>query len=186
MQTNSKPKWQRATTHARLAFIRRHLDKPDAAIARMMGFCRSAVHDLRRRYKITKVHFTIQRQQRTLEQMRELKPGLSAKAAAARLGITLNRTRHYGKMAGYQFRSVVAARHLYWRQRFKSLPPLLTINGVARELGLSSNYAALLCHRHKYKVKVRSRKNPARVPIRNWVKLPHHERWLALLKPEKP
>ncbi|MGH7975489.1 MAG: hypothetical protein ACREC8_02370, partial [Limisphaerales bacterium] len=140
-------------------------------------------HQLRQRYKITKVHGTIQRTQRTLKQMRRLKPGLSAEGAAAQLEITLERARHYGKMAGYQFRSRPAARHLYWRQRFKSLPPLLTINAAARALGVSPNYAGLLCFRHKYKVKVRSRKKPARVPIRRWVMRPDHERWLASLKP---
>ena len=186
MQTNSKIKWQRSTTSERLEFIRRNLDKPDAEIAKMLGVHRSAVHQLRTRYKITKVHASTQRQQGILGKMRGLKPGLSAEAAAAQLGITLNRARHFGKMAGYQFRSAVAARHFHWRQRFKSLPPLLTISAVARELGVAYGHAALLCSRHKYKVTVRSRKEPARVPIRRWVKLPHHERWLASLKPEQP
>ena len=92
----------------------------------------------------------------------------------------------YGKLAGYQFIGEVAARHFYWRERFKSLPPLLTVTAVARELGVTYGHAALLCYRHKYKVKVRSRRNPARVPIRNWLRHSRHERWLASLKPAKP
>jgi len=182
MQSKPKLKWQHAQTVRRLELIRQHLDKPDAEIAQMLGVHRSAVHQLRQRYKITKVHATTQRQQRILNTMRRLKPSLSAKDAAEQLGITLNRTRHYGKMADYEFRGVPAARHLYWRQRLKDLPPLLTITAVARKLGVAYGHAAMLCFRHKYKVTVRGRKNPPRVPIRRWVMRPRHERWLASLK----
>ena len=186
MQTNPNPKWQHALTRQRLEIIRRNLDKPDAEIARMLGVCRSAVHALRQRYKITKVHGTIQRVQRTLEKIRGLKPGLSAKAAAPQLGLTVERTKQYGKMTGYQFIGMAAARHFYWRKRIKSLPPLLTISAVARKLGVSYGHAALLCHRHKYKIKIRNGRKPARVPIRHWLPRPHHERWLASLKLPKP
>ena len=61
MQTQKRLKWQRAATLTRLAFIRRNLDKPDAEIGRMLGICRTAVHALRKCYKIAKVHSTIQR-----------------------------------------------------------------------------------------------------------------------------
>ena len=186
MRTNSIIKSQHSATLERLEFIRRNLDKSDAEIAKMMGVHRSAVHQLRTRYKITKVHATTQRQQSIIQRMKGLKPGLSAEAAAAQLGITLNRVRHYGKMAGYQFRSAVAARHFCWRQRMKSLPRRLTISAAARELGVTYGHAALLCFRHKYKATIRNGWKPARVPIRRWVKLPHHERWLASLKPEQP
>ena len=182
MQTKDKRKGPRALTLQRARLIRLHLDKPDAAVAAMLGIHRSAVHQLRQRYHITKVHGTIQRKQRSLEKVRALKPGLSAEAAAAQVGLTLAGVRLYGKQAGYPFRTAVAARHLHWRQRFKSLPPLLTITAVARELGVTYGHAAMLCFRHKYKVKVRSQKEPARVPIRRWLKLPKHERWLASLK----
>ncbi len=182
MRTKPKRKWQHAQTVRRLELIRQHLDKPDAEIAHMLGIHRSAVHQLRQRYKIAKIHATAQRQQRTLGAMRRLKPGFSAQAAAEQLDITLNRARHYGKIAGYEFRGVPAARHLYWRQRIKGLPPLLTITAVARKLGVAYGHAAMLCFRHKYKVTVRGRKNLPRVPIRRWVKRPHHERWLASLK----
>lgn len=186
MQTNPNPKWQHALTRQRLEIIRRNLDKPDAEIGRMLGVCRSAVHSLRQRYKITKVHGTIQRTQRRAEQMRRLKPGLSAKAAALQLGLSVERAKKYGKMAGYQFIGVPAARHFYWQKRIKSLPPLLTVSAVARELGVSYGHAALLCYRHKYKVTIRKRWKPARVPIRRWLRRPRHERWLASLKPSKP
>lgn len=186
MQTNTNPKWQRALTRQRLEIIRRNLDKADAEIARMLGVCRQAVHSLRQKYKITKVHSTIQRMQRIAEQMRRLKPGLSAKAVAAQLGLSEERARMYAKLAGYQFTGVPAARHFHWRKRIKSLPPLLTVSAVARELGVTPGYAAILCFRHKYKVTIRNGWKPARVPIRRWLRRPRHERWLASLKPAKP
>ena len=86
-------------------------------------------------------------------------------------------------MAGYQFMDVPTARHFYWQKRIKSLTPLLTISAVARELSVSYGYAALLCHRHKYKTTMRTGLKRARVPIRRWMKRPRHERWLASLKP---
>jgi hypothetical protein len=144
------------------------------------------VHFLRQRYKITKVHGTIQRVQRRLKQMRRLKPGLSAEAAAAQLGLSVERTKKYGKMTGYQFVGLPEARHFYWRKRLKSLPPLLTVSAVARELGVAYGHAALLCFRHKYKATTRSGWPRQRVPIRRWFPRPHHERWLASLKPAKP
>ena len=188
MQTKPRLKWQRALTVERLEIIRRNLDKTDAEIARMLGVGRTAVHFQRQRYKITKVHGTIQRTQRRLEKIRGLKPGLSAKAAALQLGLSVGMAKKYGKLAGYEFQfiSLPAARHFHWRERIKSLPPLLTVSAVARELGVAYGHAALLCHRHKYKVKMRSGKTRARVPIRRWMKRPHHERWLASLKPAKP
>ncbi len=186
MQTNPRLKWQRAATIPRLEIIRRNLDKPDAEIGRMLGVCRSAVHSLRQRYKITKVHGTIQRTQRRAEQMRRLKPGLSVKAAALQLGVSLPVVAKYAKLTGYQFIGVPAARHFHWRKRIKSLPPLLTVSAVARELGVAYGHAALLCYRHKYKVTIHNGWEPARVPIRRWLKHPRHERWLASLKPAKP
>lgn len=183
MQTNPKPKWPRALTLQRLEIIRRNLDKTDAEIARMLGVGRTAVHFQRKRYKITKVHGTIRRVQHRLEQMRGLKPGLSAKAAALQLGVSMVAAYKYGKLTGYQFIGRSAARHFHWRQRIKSLPPLLTVTAVARELGVTYVHAALLCHRHKYKTTMRSGLIRARVPIRHWLARPHHERWLASLKP---
>ena len=186
MQTKPRLKWQRALTVERLEFIRRNLDKPDAEIARMLGVCRTAVHGLRQRYKITKVHGTIQRLQRRAKQIRRLKPGLSAKAAALELGLSVERTKKYCKMAGYHFIGPAEARHFYWRKRLKSLPPLLTVSAVARELGVAYGHAALLCHRHKYKATLRTGSKKVRVPIRHWFPRPHHEHWLASLKPPRP
>jgi hypothetical protein len=185
MRTKPRLKWQRALTVQRLDIIRRNLDKTDAEVARMLGVGRTAVHFQRTRYKITKVHGTIQRTQRRLEQMRKLPPGLSAKAAAARLGVSMVCVYRFGKMTGYQFIGMAAARHFYWRKRIKSLPPLLTVTAVARELGLKYGHAALLCFRHKYKVKMRTGLKRARVPIRRWLPRPQHERWLASLKPQR-
>ena len=186
MQTKPRLKWQRALTVQRLEIIRRNLDKTDAEIARMLGVGRTAVHFLRKGIKSAKVHGTIQRAQRRLEQMRRLKPGLSAKAAALQLGLSVERAKKYGKMTGYQFIGRPAARHFHWRKRIKSLPPLLTVSAVARELGVTYGHAALLCYRHKYKATIRNGWKRQRVPIRRWVKRPHHERWLASLKPAKP
>ena len=185
MQTKPRLKWQRVLTLQRLEIIRQNLDKTDAEIARMLGVGRTAVHFQRKRYKIAKVHGTVQRVQRRLEQIRSLKPGLSAKAAALQLGLTVGMAQKYGKLAGYEFQFVSrpAAIHFYWRKRIKNLPPLLTVTAVARKLGVAYGHAALLCHRHKYKVMMRNGKIRARVPIRRWFPRPHHERWLASLKP---
>jgi len=182
------PKWQRALTRERLEIIRQNLDKTDAEIARMLGVGRTAVHFQRQRYKITKVHGAIQRSQRVVDQMRRLKPGLSAKDAALQLGLCVGTVKKYGMMTGYQFRftSFVAARHFHWRERIKKLPPLLTVSAVARELGVTYGHAALLCHRHKYKATLRTGLKRVRVPIRNRLPRPHHERWLASLKPVQP
>jgi hypothetical protein len=186
MKTRKHPKWSRALTRQRLDIIRRNLDKTDAEIGRMLGVGRAAVHFQRQRYKITKVHGTIQRTQRRLEQVRGLKPGLSAKAAAAQLGLSAERARTFMRMAGYPFVGEVAARHLYWQERFKKLPPQLTVTAVARELGVTYGHAALLCIRHQYKARIRTGGKAARVPTRNWMRYPRHERWLASLKPAKP
>ena len=185
MQAKPKLKWQRALTVQRLEIIRQNLDKTDAEVARMLGVGRTAVHFQRKKYKITKVHGTIQRMQRTAEQMRKLKPGLSAKAVAAQLGLSVVAAYSYGKMTGYQFIGRPAARHFHWREQIKNLPPLLTVSAVARELGVTYGHAALLCHRYKYKATVRTGKNRVRVPVRNFVPRPHHERRLASLKPAK-
>jgi plasmid maintenance system antidote protein VapI len=183
MQTKPNPK--RALTRQRLDVIRRHLDKTDAEIARMMGLHRSAVHQLRSRYKIAKVHGFIQHQQRMVEKLRSLKPGFTVTGAARHLGIWVCMARKYGNLAGYQFLSAPAAQHFYWRQRFKSLPPGLTVTTVARKLGVTYGHAALLCHRHKYKATLRTGLKRTRVPIRNFQSRPRHERWLASLKPAK-
>jgi len=187
MQTNPHPKRQRALTRQRLEIIRQHLDKTDAEIARMLDVHRSAVHQLRHRYEVAKVHGAIQRAQRVAEQIRKLKPGLSSKAAALQLGLSVGMAKKYGKKVGYEFQDIShsAARHFHWRQRIKSLPPRLTVTAVARELGVTYGHAALLCFRHKYKATIRTGGKAARVPIRNWLPHPRHERWLASLKPAK-
>ena len=96
--------------------------------------------------------------------MRRLKPGLSVKAAALQLGVSLPVVTKYAKMTGYRFVGLPEARHFHWRKRIQSLPPLLTVSDVARELGVTYGHAALLCFRHKYKVTIRNGWKPARVP----------------------
>lgn len=185
MPSNLRPKWQHAQTPERLDFIRQHLNKSDTEIARMMGVHRSAVHQLRQRYKIAKVHSFVQHTQGMIKKARGLKPGLPLKGAAQQLGVSENMARKYGKLVDYDFLTAPAARHFYWRKRFKSLPPLLTVTAVARELGVTYNHAAILCNRHKYKAKLRTGRNRMRVPTRNYKLRPEHERWLASLKPVK-
>ena len=185
MSSNKHPKRQRTLTRERLAFIRRHLDKSDTEMARMLGIHRSAVHQLRQRYKITKVHsFTLNKRHMT-EKLRKLKPGFSIMGAARHLGISTGMALKYGRLAGYRFLTTPVVKHFYWRNRIKKLPPLLSVTAVARELGLSYNHAALLCKRHKYKATLRTGRNRQRVPIRNYQLRPKHERWLASLKPVK-
>ena len=187
MQTKPRLKWQRALTVERLEIIRRNLDKTDAVVAQMLGVHRSAVHQLRQRYEVAKVHGTRQRTQRTLEKVRRLKPGLTSKAAAMQLGFSLGMVKKYGEQAGYEFQDIshAAARHFHWQKRMKSLPPQLTVTAVARELGVTYGYAALLCHRYKYKARLRTGRNRLRVPIRHFQRRPEHEHWLASLKPAK-
>jgi len=187
MQTQPFPKRQRALTRQRLEFVRQHLDKTDAAIAGMLGLHRSAVHQLRGHYKIRKVHGAVQLAHRIMEQLRALKPGLSSKAAAAQLGLSIVTVRKYGPKVGYKFRDIshAAARHFYWRERIKSLPPRLTVTAVARELGVTYAHAALLCVRNKYQASLRTGAKRTRVPVRNFTPRPQHEHWLASLKPAK-
>jgi hypothetical protein len=185
MQTHSRPKWQRVQTAGRIEFIRQHLDKSDTEIARLMGVHRTAVHQLRQRYGIAKVHSFIQARQRMLKLLRRLKPGCSLYGAAQHLGISVTLARKYGRLAGYQFLRFPAARYFYWRKRFKALPTFLTVTAVARELGVTYGYAALLCHRYGYKAKMRSGRKRLRVPIRHHQRYPEHERRLASLKPVK-
>ena len=183
MQSTSHPKRQRAETHERLEFIRQHLDKSDTEIARLLGVHRSAVHQLRQRYKIAKTHSFVQSRQRMLELWRSLKPGFSLRGAAQHLGISVVSAQKYGRLVGYQFLQRSAARYFYWRKRFKGLPTFLTVTAVARELGVTYGHAALLCHRYGYKTKMRSGRTKLRVPIRHHQRRPEHERWLASLKP---
>ena len=183
MQSTSRPKGQHAETPGRLEFIRQHLDKSDTEIARLLGVHRSAVHQLRQRYKIAKVHSFTQSRRRMLRLMRELKPGFSSRAAAQHLGVSVTLVQKYGRQANYTFLSPSAARYYYWQKRFKALPGGLTVTAMARELGLTYNYTAQLCRRYGYKAKLRTGKQKLRVPTRNHQRRPEHERWLASLKP---
>ena len=184
MRTNLKPLPKRARTRRRLEIISQNLDKADVEIGRMFGISSAAVSELRRRYKIAKVAANTQRKKRFLSQMRKLEPGLSSKAAALKLGVSQALAWHYGKMIGYHFPRI-SGKYFYWSGRFKRLSPALTLSSVAQELGVSYGHAALLCYRHRYKVRIAGSSQPPRVPIRRWLRRPEYELRLAALKPEK-
>jgi hypothetical protein len=176
-------KWQRIRTLERLEYIRRNLNKTDGEIGKRFGISRQAVSFLRQRYKIAKVHGATQRMHLKVEQLRKLKPGFTSRGAAQKMGVAQATVLELGKLAGYRFTSPNAIRHFYWRKRLAGVPPLLTLAALARRLGVSEGYTALLCHRHKYKVTIPERYGqPPRVPIRNYLRRPKHERWLASLK----
>ena len=185
VRTNLKPLPTRARTRRRLEIISQNLDKADVEIGRMLGISAAAVGELRSRYKIAKVAANTQRKKRFLGQIRKLKPGLSTKAVALKLGVSPNMARHYGRMIGYHFPRVIAGKHFYWSERFKRLSPHLTLSSVAQELGVSYGHAALLCYRHRYKVRIAGSSQPPRVPIRRWLRRPEYELRLAALKPEE-
>ncbi len=185
MRTSLKPLPKRARTRRRLEVIRRNLDKADAKIGRMLGISSAAVSELRKRYKIAKVAANTQRKKRLLSQIRKLAPGLPAKVVALKLGVSPDMAWYYGKMIGYHFPRLIAGKHFFWSERFKRLPPHLTLSSVAQQLGLSYGHAALLCYRHSYKVRIASSSQPPRLPIRRWLRRPEYELRLAALKPEK-
>lgn len=183
VRTNLKPLPTRARTRQRLEIISQNLDKADVEIGRMLGISSAAVGELRSRYKIAKVAANTQRKKHLLSQMRRLKPGLTTKAVALKLGVSQDMAWHYGKMIGYHFPRVIAGKHFCWSERFKRLSPGLTLSSVARQLGVSYGYAGLLCYRHKYKVRIVGSSQPPRVPIRRWLRRPEYELRLAALKP---
>ena len=113
MRTDTRKKWQRAATLPKLEIIRQNLDKSDAEIGRMLGMSRSAVHALRKWHKIAKVHSATQRQQRQLEKIRGLPPGLSAEAVAVQLGLSEARARTLGPAGGLSF---------HWQERRETFP----------------------------------------------------------------
>jgi hypothetical protein len=180
-----KPLPTRARTRRRLEIISQNLDKADIEIGRMLGISSAAVNELRKRYKIAKVSAHTQRRKRILIQMRKLKPGLPTKAVALKLGVSKEMAWYYGKMIGYHFRRGISGKHFYWAERLKRLSPALTLSSVAQELGVSYGHAALLCYRHKYKVRIAGSSQPPRVPIRRWLRRPEYELQLAALEPEK-
>ncbi|HUE36393.1 MAG TPA: hypothetical protein VMO20_03295 [Candidatus Acidoferrum sp.] len=159
--------WSR--TQQRLKTIRRHLDKSDAAIGKMFGVTRAAIFELRMRYNIPKVRSNTQHRQRVFEQVRKLPAGLTIAAAAEKLKLTEQRAYYYGKRAGYKFtrKKGKHERADYWKERFRTLTPGLTLREVAAELKISYIYAIQLCQKHRYKVRWAGSSKPPRLPFRD-------------------
>lgn len=153
LNTKTEPSpWQR--TQQRLKFIRQNLDKSDAEIGKMFGVTRAAIFELRMRYHIAKVRSNTQHRKRVFQQVRKLPSKLTITAAAEKLKLSEQRTYYYGRRAGYQFarKKGKHERSDYWKARFKTLKPGLTLREVARELGISYIYAIQLCQKHRHKV----------------------------------
>jgi transcriptional regulator with XRE-family HTH domain len=159
--------WQR--TQERLKTIRKNLDKSDAAIGKMFGVTRAAIFELRMRYHIPKVRSNTQHRERVIQQVRKLPAGLTIAVAAEKLKLTEQRAYYYGKRAGYHFtrKKGKHERSDYWKARFKTLKPGLTLREVARVLGISYIYAIQLCQRHRYKVRWAGSSKPPRLPFRS-------------------
>lgn len=158
--------WQR--TQQRLKLIRQNLDKSDAEIGKMFGVTRAAIFELRMRYKIPKVRSNTQHRERVIQQVRKMPKGLTIAAAAEKLKLSEQRMYYYGKRAGYRFtrKKGKHERTEYWKERFKTLTPGLTLREVSRELSISYIYAIQLCQKHRYKVRWAGSSKPPRLPIR--------------------
>ena len=159
--------WQR--TQERLKTIRRNLDKSDAAIGKMFGVTRAAIFELRMRYHIPKVRSNTQHKERVLQTVRKMPTGLTIAAMAEKLKLSEQRAYYYGKRAGYRFtrKKGKHERADYWKARFKTLKPGLTLREVAKEFGISYIYAIQLCQKNRYKVRWAGSSKPPRLPFRS-------------------
>src|SRR5580692_2569484 len=168
LETKESPSpWQR--TQQRLKLIRQNLDKSDAAIGQMFGVTRAAIFELRMRYHIAKVRSNTQHRERIFQSVRKLPSKLTIAAAAEKLKLSEQRTYYYGKRAGYHFarKKGKHERSDYWKARFKTLKPGLTLREVARELAISYIYSIQLCQKHRYKVRWAGSSKPPRLPFRS-------------------
>lgn len=158
--------WQR--TQERLKLIRRNLDKSDARIGQMFGVTRAAVFELRMRYNIPKVRSNTQHKERIIQTIRKMPSGLTITGMGEKLKLTEQQAYYYGKRAGYRFtrKKGKHERADYWKERFKTLTPGLTLREVARELSISYIYAIQLCQKHRYKVRWSGSSKPPRLPFR--------------------
>ncbi len=167
-QNGTEPSpWQR--TEERLKIIRRNLSKSDEEIGRMFGVTRAAIFELRMRYKIPKVRSNTQHKQRTIQLVRKMPAGLTITDVAKKLKIKEPQAYYYGKRAGYHFKRKKGKheRADYWKARFKTLTPGLTLREVAKKLTISYIYAIQLCQRHRYKVRWAGSSRPPRLPVRS-------------------
>lgn len=172
METDNKNRkdgpspWQR--TQQRLKIIRRNLDKSDAKIGQMFGVTRAAVFELRMRYNIPKVRSNTQHKERIIQTIRKMPPGLTITSMGEKLKLSEQQAYYYGKRAGYRFtrKKGKHERADYWKERFKTLTPGLTLREVAHELKISYIYAIQLCQKHRYKVRWAGSSKPPRLPFR--------------------
>ena len=168
LDTKTEPSpWQR--TQQRLKFIRENLDKSDAEIGNRFGVTRAAIFELRMRYHIAKVRSNTQNRERIFQQVRKLPTKLTVAAAAEKLKLSEQHTYYYGRRAGYRFtrKKGKHERSDYWKARFKSLKPGLTLREAARELGISYIYTIQLCQKYRYKVQWAGSSKPPRLPLRS-------------------
>jgi hypothetical protein len=158
--------WQR--TQQRLKLIRRNLDKSDAKIGQMFGVTRAAVFELRMRYNIPKVRSNTQHKERIIQTIRKMPSGLTITGMGEKLKLSEQQAYYYGKRAGYRFtrKKGKHERADYWKERFKTLTPGLTLREVAHELNISYIYAIQLCQKHRYKVRWAGSSKPPRLPFR--------------------
>jgi hypothetical protein len=155
----------RPETLRRVEIIRRNLDKTDAAIGRIYGVTRGAVHALRVRFGIPKRRGNTQMKERFIARVRALPPKLPPEVMAQKLGLTEAKARHYAHLAGYRFKTQVEKANQLRKEQIKALPPGLTLVMVAKRLGVSYGYGLDLCQKHRYKVRWHRSSKPARVPF---------------------
>lgn len=158
--------WQR--TQERLKLIRQNLTRSDAEIGRLFGVTRAAIYELRMRYGIPKERSNTQHKERLMQLFRSLPSGLTISQAAEKLKLTEPRAYYYGKSAGYHFKRKKGKheRADYWKARFQTLKPGLTLREVAQKFSISYIYAIQLCQRHRYKVRWAGSSRPPRLPFR--------------------
>lgn len=160
--------WQR--TRERLKIIRQIIHQnqimSDAEIGRKFGISRAAVHALRVRYGIPKERSSTQRRAHFIELVRAMPPGLTPREMGAKLGLSEWRAYYYARLTDYRFPSRQGRTDRRWKERFKSLPPGLTLGRVAECLGISYIYAVTLCQRYRYKVRHAQSSKPPHRPRR--------------------
>ena len=134
----------------------------------MFGVTRAAVFELRMRYNIPKVRSNTQHKERIIQTIRKMPSGLTITGMGEKLKLTEQQAYYYGKRAGYRFtrKKGKHERADYWKERFKTLTPGLTLREVARELSISYIYAIQLCQKHRYKVRWSGSSKPPRLPFR--------------------
>ena len=161
----------RPETLRRVEIIRCNLDKTDAAIGRIYGVTRGAVHALRVRFGIPKERGNTQARDRLIARLRALPPNLPPGVMAQKLGLPEEKARRYAHLAGYRFETQVEKANRLRKEQIKALPPALTLTMVAKRLGVSYGHGLKLCQKHRYKVRWHRSSKPPRVPFERTRKL---------------